>query len=61
MAGRAPNLDAWTMSLPPNTQQRDLVRLALLMCGDRPGAKYRSPAKGNHNSSNADPARGYAR
>jgi hypothetical protein len=49
------------MSLPPNTQQRDLVRLAVLLCGDRPSEKYRSPAKGAHNSSNADPSRGYAR
>jgi hypothetical protein len=23
------------MPLPPNTSQRDLVRLALLVCGDR--------------------------
>ena len=49
------------MSLPPNTQQRDLVRLALLLCGDRPGEKYRSPAKGTHSSGNVDPSRGYAR
>ncbi len=49
------------MSLPPNTQQRDLVRLAVLLCGDRPGAKHRAPAKGTHNSSNVDPSRGYAR
>jgi hypothetical protein len=49
------------MSLPPNTKQRDLVRLALLMCGDRPGEKYRPPVKGTHDSSNADPSRGYLR
>ena len=53
--------EACSMSLPPNTQQRDLVRLAVLVCGDRPSEKYRSPAKGAHNSSNADPSRGYAR
>jgi hypothetical protein len=34
------------MPLPPNTSQRDLVRLALLLCGDRTGAKYRPPVKG---------------
>jgi hypothetical protein len=61
MAARASNLDACSMSLPPNTQQRDLVRLAVLLCGDRPGAKHRAPAKGVHNSSNVDPSRGYAR
>ena len=49
------------MSLPPNTQQRDLVRLAVLLNGDRTSEKYRAPAKGTHNSSNADPSRGYAR
>jgi hypothetical protein len=61
MAARASNLDACSMSLPPNTQQRDLVRLSLLLCGDRPGAKHRAPAKGTQNSSNVDPSRGYAR
>ena len=34
------------MSLSPNTSQRDLVRLALLVCGERTGAKYRAPVKG---------------
>ena len=33
------------MSLPPNTSQRDLVRLAVLLCGERTGAKYRAPVK----------------
>jgi hypothetical protein len=33
------------MSLPPNPSQRDLVRLALLVCGERTGAKYRPPVK----------------
>jgi len=61
MGPRAAKREACSMSLPPNTQQRDLVRLAVLLCGDRPSEKYRSPAKGAHNSSNADPSRGYAR
>jgi hypothetical protein len=34
------------MLLPANTSQRDLVRLAILLCGDRPSAKYRPAAKG---------------
>jgi hypothetical protein len=33
------------MTLPPNTSQRDLVRLAVLLCGERTGAKYRAPVK----------------
>jgi hypothetical protein len=33
------------MSLPPNTSQRDLVRLAVLLCGERTSAKYRAPVK----------------
>jgi hypothetical protein len=49
------------MTIQPNTTQRDLVRLALLMCGERPSEKYRQPAKGNNNSSNVDPTRGYDR
>jgi len=61
MAAQPSNREACSMSLPPNTQQRDLVRLAVLVCGDRPGAKHRAPAKGVHNSSNVDPSRGYAR
>jgi hypothetical protein len=52
---------ALTMTIQPNTTQRDLVRLALLVCGERPGEKYRSPVKGGQGSSNADPSRGYAR
>jgi hypothetical protein len=35
-----------TMTLPPNTSQRDLVRLAVLLCSDRPSAKHRPPVKG---------------
>jgi len=34
------------MSTKPNTSQRDLVRLALLVCGERTGAKYRPAPKG---------------
>jgi hypothetical protein len=33
------------MTLPPKPSQRDLVRLALLVCGERTGAKYRPPVK----------------
>jgi hypothetical protein len=33
------------MTLPPNTSQRDLVRLAVLLNGERTGAKYRPPVK----------------
>jgi hypothetical protein len=49
------------MTMQPNMKQRDLVRLAVLMCGDRPGAKYQRPAKGGHNATNADPSRGFFR
>ncbi len=49
------------MTMQPNMKQRDLVRLAVLMCGDRPGAKYARPSKGTHNASNLDPSRGYFR
>ena len=49
------------MTIQPNTTQRDLVRLALLMCGDRPSEKYRSPAKGINDSRNMEPTRGYDR
>jgi hypothetical protein len=34
------------MLLPANTSQRDLVRLAVLMCAERPSAKHRPVAKG---------------
>ena len=42
-----PQMETAAMSLPPNTatSQRDLVRLALLVCGERTGAKYRAPVK----------------
>jgi hypothetical protein len=49
------------MTITPNTSQRDLVRLALLTCGDRPGAKYSKPVKGVQDSRNEDPTRGYSR
>jgi hypothetical protein len=49
------------MTMQPNMKQRDLVRLAVLMCGDRPGAKYSKPLKGLHDSRNADPTRGFSR
>ena len=48
------------MTITANMKQRDLVRLAVLMCGDRPSAKYTRPAKGNH-SRDAEPSRGYHR
>ena len=37
--------EAARMTLKPNTSQRDLVRLSLLLCGERTGAKYRPPVK----------------
>jgi hypothetical protein len=49
------------MPMKPNMTQRDLVRLAVLMCGDRPGEKYRRPGKGAQNQSNLDPTRGFDR
>jgi hypothetical protein len=49
------------MTMQPNMKQRDLVRLAVLMCGDRPGAKFSKPVKGLHHSRNADPTRGFSR
>jgi hypothetical protein len=49
------------MTMKPNMTQREMVRLAVLMCGDRPGEKFRRPSKGGHNSSNADPSRGFDR
>jgi len=46
MAREGSRLDASAMTIQPNTSQRDLVRLAVLLCGDRPSAKYRPAAKG---------------
>jgi hypothetical protein len=45
MVAGALEREAARMTLPPNTSQRDLVRLALLVCGERTGAKYRAPVK----------------
>jgi hypothetical protein len=45
MVRARPRGEAAAMSLPPNTSQRNLVRLALLLCGERTGAKYRPPVK----------------
>jgi hypothetical protein len=42
------------MTIKANMKQRDLVRLAVLMCGDRPGAKYVRPAKGGQSASKLD-------
>jgi len=33
------------MPLPPNVSQRDLVKLSLLLCGDRTAAKDRPAAR----------------
>ena len=49
------------MTLKPNMTQRDMVRLAVLVCGDRSGAKYSRPVKGVQNSANVDPTRGFDR
>lgn len=49
------------MTIPPNTSQRDLVRLAVLVCGDRSGATYSKPTKGIQDSRNIDPSRGFSR
>jgi len=35
------------MPIPANTSQRDLVRLSLLLCGDRKGATQRPATKGS--------------
>jgi hypothetical protein len=49
------------MTMKPNMKQRDLVRLAVLMCGDRPGAKYVRPAKGGQSARQSDPTLRYHR
>jgi hypothetical protein len=41
----SPKTETAPMTLPPNTSQRDLVRLAVLLCGERTSAKYRAPVK----------------
>jgi hypothetical protein len=45
MVAGALEREAALMTLPPNTSQRDLVRLAVLLCGENTGAKYRKPVK----------------
>jgi hypothetical protein len=45
MVRRPPKIETAGMTLKPNTSQRDLVRLAVLLCGERSGAKYRAPVK----------------
>ena len=45
MVRGSPKTETAAMSLPPNTSQRDLVRLAVLLCGERTSAKYRAPVK----------------
>jgi hypothetical protein len=45
MVAVLPRRDAAAMTLPPNPSQRDLVRLAVLLCGERTGAKWRPPVK----------------
>ena len=45
MVAKPPKRESAAMSLSPNTSQRDLVRLAVLLCGERTGAKYRPPVK----------------
>jgi hypothetical protein len=45
MVANPPKRESAAMALPPNTSQRDLVRLAVLLCGERTGAKYRPPVK----------------
>ena len=61
MARRPLWREATAMTIKPNTTQRDLVRMAVLLNGDRPGAKYSKPTKGIHSSRNTDPTRGFSR
>ena len=49
------------MSIPPNISQRDLVQLAVLVCGARAGEKHQPVAKGTQSSGNSEPWRGYDR
>jgi hypothetical protein len=46
IVARAQKTETVAMLLPANTSQRDLVRLAVLLCGERPSAKFRPAAKG---------------
>ena len=45
MVQEVSKVETAAMTLQPNTSQRDLVRLAVLLCGERTGAKYRAPVK----------------
>ena len=45
MVRGSPKTETAAMTLKPNTSQRDLVRLAVLLNGERSGAKYRAPVK----------------
>jgi hypothetical protein len=36
------------MQITPHISQRDLVKLALLKCGERTSEKYRPPVKGTY-------------
>jgi hypothetical protein len=49
------------MTISKSISQRELVQLAVLMCGDRAGAKYHAPVKGGQSSANTEPWRGYDR
>ena len=46
MARGRGGLDAVGMAFTPNMSQRDLVKLALLVCSERGSAKHRPPVKG---------------
>jgi hypothetical protein len=49
------------MTMKAHNKQRDMVRLALLVCGDRPSEKYRAPAKGTQSSTSVDSTLRYFR
>jgi hypothetical protein len=57
----APQGEDAAMTMKPNMTQREMVRLAVLVCGDRSGAKYSRPVKGVQNAANVDPTRGFDR
>jgi len=46
MARRRRRLDPAGMPIKPNMSQRDLVKLALLVCSERSSATYRPHVKG---------------
>jgi hypothetical protein len=47
MARRRRSREPAGMPIQPNMSQRDLVKLAVLLCGDRSSAKYRPHVKGS--------------